>query len=258
MSTNKIFQPADGTWQEYAQKGDLRSVLDPNDCENKKNKHVDLIHKTAVDKAIGSIAQSTILDFGCGTGRICRYLSNRENLVLGLECTEAMLVNARKLTHEKNIKYILFNGKSLPIADHCIDMIISIYVLQYCVKNTLIFQNLIEEFYRILTPKGKLLLIEQISYGSSSSTSVNTVIKKEDYLNFGEKYRPKICNEAIVRLGKPKWIEKFLIKQNFPGSFQRLVINFILNENNRISEEKLKQQSYLDWLCLMEIERSIP
>ena len=45
---NGIYQPADGSWKEYASKVGLQSVLDPHDSMGIKNRYIDATHKAAI------------------------------------------------------------------------------------------------------------------------------------------------------------------------------------------------------------------
>ena len=89
-----------------------------------------------------------ILDAGCGPGIYARKLKKINDNILGLDLTDI---------HEKTkneVPFCLGSITSLPIKDNSIDFIYCLTVLQYIEDDA----HAIDEFYRILKPKGKLFI----------------------------------------------------------------------------------------------------
>lgn len=85
------------TWSKRASLGSLRSGLDPNDETGRRNGHIDRVQRLALRWAVREVAKPgmTILDFGCGTGRMFNELVATGAEVWGADRSEAMLDVAR-------------------------------------------------------------------------------------------------------------------------------------------------------------------
>jgi ubiquinone/menaquinone biosynthesis C-methylase UbiE len=126
----KIFQPLDGRWQEHATLGVLRSVLDPQNKDNRKNNYLHSLHTQAVKSILSDIQNLDVLDFGCGTGRFSLLLSGKARRVIGFDITPEMISTAQKENSSSNIDYGIIDGISLPLQDSSVDFIFSVWVLQ--------------------------------------------------------------------------------------------------------------------------------
>ena len=88
-----------------------------------------------------------ILDAGCGP---CLYANILKKLNDNILCLDLTKVN----NHEDGPPFCLGSIVNLPIKSNSIDFIYSLTVLQY-IENDV---EAIDEFFRILKPKGKLLI----------------------------------------------------------------------------------------------------
>jgi ubiquinone/menaquinone biosynthesis C-methylase UbiE len=151
-------------WSSLAQLDDLRAVLDRADTTGAKNRLVDLIHRTAIARALPA-GRGVVLDFGCGIGRLSGWLANRADLVIGLEVTPEMLGVARRRVTAPNVSWVLFDGDRLPLASRSIQSVVSVYVLQHVLEEKRL-ADLALEFARLVVPGGRLVLIEQVRQDS--------------------------------------------------------------------------------------------
>jgi ubiquinone/menaquinone biosynthesis C-methylase UbiE len=97
----------------------------------------------------------SILDHGCGTGVIYKKLTefNPKSKIYGVDVSE-LAIKAITKKFPKNIFKVVKDGQKLPFKTASIDFIVSLDVIEH-IYNT---KNILNEFYRILTPNGKLLL----------------------------------------------------------------------------------------------------
>ncbi len=101
------------------------------------------------------------LDFGCGVGRVTRYLGKYFKESIGIDISEEMIKNAKELNKKyKNCKFILNKRDDLRIfPENYFDLVYSNLVLQH-ISNKKRIKKYIEEFFRITKKRG--LIIFQI------------------------------------------------------------------------------------------------
>lgn len=146
------------SWAELAQLDPLASVLDPADRRGRKNHLIDLVHKRALGRAVGDIHGSTVLDFGCGTGRLSEWLVRNGARVEGVDVTPEMVAVAR--TRVPQAQFQTIEGPTLPFADGRFDLVVTAYVLQYYVGGD---SRIAQELVRVLREGGNLVAIEQVA-----------------------------------------------------------------------------------------------
>jgi SAM-dependent methyltransferase len=158
--TIKEFQHEGLTWDELAKKGELEAVLDP-DGSSRKNHYIHSIHIETLKCALKRMRKGRILDFGCGTGRISRWLVSRGWEVLGVDISVGMLAKAKELTPKSSkVSFHHFDGLHLPSPDSMFEASATVYVLQYAIRNTDLLTKIAGELHRVLKPGGKLFCIE--------------------------------------------------------------------------------------------------
>ncbi|WP_353572638.1 malonyl-ACP O-methyltransferase BioC [Candidatus Albibeggiatoa sp. nov. BB20] len=103
---------------------------------------------------------STILDIGCGAGRMSRQLSHRypDAMVYGLDIAYQMVEQSQQnapkpwLWYAPKLNYLCADAEQLPIADKSMDLVMSNLTLQWCDVKA-VFQ----EVARVLKPDGVFL-----------------------------------------------------------------------------------------------------
>jgi len=250
-----LFQPADGRWEDYAARDGLRGVLDPADAAGAKNAAIDALHKLALERALGRRRFARALDFGCGTGRLTRYLAARVRHVVGADLTSAMLRRAAREGTVANVTYLRFDGRRLPLPDACLDLAVSVYVLQYAVREPATYAALLAELARVLAPAGLLVCIEQASSGPCASPSVGRPASVADYLEPAGAHFRLVARDP-VRLGRPGRVERrTLLRPGIPALLRHAAARVALARTVHLSERALTAQPYADWLfCLARAE----
>ncbi len=118
--------------------------------------------KTAIKETFKNINKNKIkiLDVACGTGDMIRnFLKYSKELdknidIKGLDPSHEMLKKAKEKL--PNIDFILSYATNIPLKDNSVDIV----SISFGIRNVLEIQKAIDEFYRILTPGGLLLILE--------------------------------------------------------------------------------------------------
>lgn len=104
--------------------------------------------------------QMKVLDAGCGSGVVTRYLAllNESASVVGVDAAAERLEQTRSASAMfKNIKYVAADLCRLPFADETFDVIVCRYVLQHTGERS---PNVLSELHRCLKPGGKLYVVD--------------------------------------------------------------------------------------------------
>jgi ubiquinone/menaquinone biosynthesis C-methylase UbiE len=100
----------------------------------------------------------SMLELGCGAGRMTRSFACRFQSVLALDISSEMLSRAKALQpHAENIEWVLANGADLAaVPSNSVDFVFSYLVLQHLPKAELV-QKYISEMLRVLAAGGLCL-----------------------------------------------------------------------------------------------------
>jgi SAM-dependent methyltransferase len=104
-----------------------------------------------------------LLDFGCGTGiftiKALRYVKE----IIGVDLSSGLLSVARELAAKNGgeIHFIQSDGGRLPLRDRVVNRVVAREVLCHVPDEAV--GNVLKELVRVLEPKGKVYLLEQVS-----------------------------------------------------------------------------------------------
>ena len=105
-------------------------------------------------------SRQSILDFGCGTGRLTEFMAKDFKKVIGVDILGTMIAQGKiRLGSLKNVELIEIDGSSLPLPDKSIDFVFSYLVFQH-IKTREIVERAFADIHRVLAPGGtfKVLL----------------------------------------------------------------------------------------------------
>ena len=111
-----------------------------------------------LSRLLGDITGLNVLDYGCGTGHLCRWLRNHgAGEVTGYDVSEGMLDYARE--HEvKTPLGISYSSPENTFEDNAFDIVLAVYVFPYALdKKTLI--SMARDMARALKPGGRLITL---------------------------------------------------------------------------------------------------
>lgn len=95
-----------------------------------------------------------ICDIGCGPGEIANYIDSKGKKVVGIDISENMIEEAKKLS--PNIDFKVGDMFSLDIADSMFQGITSFYaIVNFSYKD---IKSIFDEYYRVLNNSGLLLI----------------------------------------------------------------------------------------------------
>lgn len=114
----------------------------------------------ALDALLGALGADigpgqSVVDIGCGLGRLTRPLARKANRVIALDVSNEMLTRARELNPGlANVEWLHGDGASLrPIPDASVDVCISHVVFRH-IPDPSITLRYVEEIGRVLRPGG--------------------------------------------------------------------------------------------------------
>jgi ubiquinone/menaquinone biosynthesis C-methylase UbiE len=102
---------------------------------------------------LGKISTGTMVEIGCGLGRMTHRFSERFGRVYAVDVSPEMLTRAKaQWAGLSNVEFILGHGNDLPgIADHSVDFVFSFIVLQHVPDQTIV-KDYLRETARVLKP----------------------------------------------------------------------------------------------------------
>lgn len=101
------------------------------------------------------IKDKKVLDFGCASGVTSQeyYLLGAKN-VIGADIDKDEIERAKIINKIPNVEFILSDRTSIPLPENCIDIIFCNSVFEHVSHP----KEIINEFYRILRPNGKVFI----------------------------------------------------------------------------------------------------
>jgi SAM-dependent methyltransferase len=113
-----------------------------------------------LDRFLGLLGVSigngdTVVDIGCGVGRLTRAIARRADRVVGIDVSEEMLARAKELNPTlENVDWRLGDGTSLSVVDdRSVDVCVSAVVFQH-IPDPVITLGYVREVGRVLRPGG--------------------------------------------------------------------------------------------------------
>ncbi len=117
---------------------------------------VDWIHRDALSLLPPGFTPNSVLDIGCGTGRLLRRVALRwpNALLFGIDPAEGMVEQGRQLS--PTVRFTNGSAESLPLPSSCIDLVVSTISFHHWDDQT----EGIREVRRVLKPSGYFVLAD--------------------------------------------------------------------------------------------------
>jgi len=227
-------------WSQRAAKGFLASGIDPADRRGNKNAYIDLLQKLALEEVLDLKGSETVLDFGCGSGRMSYWIAPRVGKVMGLELTLEMIELAERYRRAENVEFMVYDGVHFPFLPHPVDLVLSVGVLQTMGGEAL--RRSISHLAKYLRRGGRFYLIEQASDNLRiGRPSVET------YLHSFRETNLECLRHYAIRNGRG-WL-LYLIRYGFIP--ERFFPHIARREIQRCRSEKKKISYYQDYLFVL-------
>lgn len=189
----------------------------------KKNSSGQYNHAMASLKNMKISQNGTVLDIGCGDGRITKEISDlvSEGNVLGIDVSDNMIREASFLFKDvKNLKFKCFDI-SKEILDEKFDLVTSFSAFHWIEDQTQALKNI----HSILNPKGRVLILASALYKSPVSEFINNHEWTKYNLKKNKNYFPTTV-EGFEKLFKET-------------GFKNYSAQLIVEERNFASEDEL-------------------
>lgn len=138
-------------------------------------------HYDSVDTIISMCelkSHHRVLDIACGTGIVSCEFAKHSKEVIGLDITEEMLTQARKLQKEKKLNNIDFrnsNVETLSFEDNSFDVVFTRYSFHHFLDTKKVF----DEMLRVCKKDGKIAIVD-VALEQSVSLAYNQMEKLRD------------------------------------------------------------------------------
>jgi ubiquinone/menaquinone biosynthesis C-methylase UbiE len=179
------------------------SVLDPLDRMGYKNLYISTLRDRAIVDALGPPASenSTVLDFGSGTGSLSAALIRAGYGVLGVDISHGLLARTAERELGDHALFVQYDGSHLPLADASMDAASTYVVLNHLTDDDLALTCL-REIRRVLKPGGRFVAMEQVrcrrTFDSNAWQVRRTV---EEFVSLFEAAGFRIDSKEVRRYG---------------------------------------------------------
>ncbi|GAB4300794.1 MAG: demethylmenaquinone methyltransferase [Myxococcota bacterium] len=158
--------------------------------------------------------EARILDVGCGTGWVVKYLKKRfpNAIIEGMDISSEMLAKARR--NDPQTRYFWGDVTAIPVADSSCDLVTTIFTMRNFPELT----KSLSEMTRVLKPGGKLVILDTFPSNEGLLPKINSfwlrrfvpllasqISDKKAYAYIAESIEnfvpyPKVCDE-LEKLG---------------------------------------------------------
>jgi len=139
------------------------------------------------------ISDKTVVDYGCGAGRVTKYIAQVARKVIGTDISEKMIDRFKqRLGKIENVDLFTGSGKDLrPLEDGSVDIIYSLWVFQHIPEK--IVPKIVEDCYRVLKEGG--LLIFQMALDKKHRAGVYEPLPACSLAHWTKKEVKKMCRD---------------------------------------------------------------
>jgi SAM-dependent methyltransferase len=150
------------SWVDRSRMGPLRGVLDFADEPGRRNLYMHTLHETVLRRELACVSPvRQALDFGCGTGRFLKVLSEYCADLYALDREPSMIEAAQRYAGGFAKRIECWRGNDAAFEPEFFDFVLCSSVL--CVTTASLFERSLREIARITRAEGTLLLLEQIA-----------------------------------------------------------------------------------------------
>jgi ubiquinone/menaquinone biosynthesis C-methylase UbiE len=196
-------------WEKLAQKNSKyyiftdkgKNITEEDFRQSGENDYMRLIVKDFL-----FVVDEPLLEIGCGNGRMTEWIT-QDFTVIGIDISEEMIRQV-KLRVRKNAKFLVSDGKTIPLGDNSVGSAFSYLVFQHMKTRKMIEENF-KEVYRVLKKGGMfkvLLRYDEVNlkqwWGGVNYDEKSAIILAESFGFYVEKI------EKVNNYGLWLWLKK--------------------------------------------------
>jgi ubiquinone/menaquinone biosynthesis C-methylase UbiE len=149
-------------------------------------------------------SQDTILDIGCGTGRMTEFMAKDFKKVIGVDISGEMIRQARiRMKDWPNLELFETDGNIFPIPDNSVNIAFSYIVFQHIKTKEMVESNF-KEVYRVLKPGGLFKVLLRADRPDNMDKWWNGV-------NYDEEGIDDLCRMTGFNLLKLEYVKNYAI-----------------------------------------------
>jgi len=153
-----------------------------------------------------------VVDVGCGTGKLSLVFASIAKKVIAIDISSKMLKKAREETEKNDIRNIEFrkaNCMNLQIGNSSVNIVVSNLVLHHLTDEEKL--TTIKEFYRILKPKGKIIIGDIVKSRKDFREEIDLIVK-----NYKKRYGVQKTFDKLIEM-----IERMFFITEYPATPQK-------------------------------------
>ena len=221
-------------------------MLDPRDRWGRKNAYIDCLQKEAIARVCAFTGEETVLEYGCGAGRIAGWLGERTRQVVAVDIDPDLLRIARHLFARDNVLYMEVGASETPFADGSFDIITCIGLFRFMSLDEV--GVLLGRFRRLLKPGGTLVCIDRFFTKPRPAhhlvAELHSAFEKQD-----------MGSVRALPIRKGHWLPLYLVQFGLiPRSRRRPLAHYELDKRARDPVSPRDYYQYI-WYYTREGER---
>ncbi len=136
----------------------------------------------------------TVLDLGCGAGRLSRMAAPYSGTVYGVDTLASNIERARSLGVPPNVQYVCADGREV-LAQRVYDVVLLVHVLEHI--------DAPDELLRSLRERAKILIVEVPNFEADPLNSVRVALGSPFFADADHvrEYTPQILRAQLERNG---------------------------------------------------------
>lgn len=173
-------------WDVRAQAAGLHSVFTRR-WSAEQCRDIDALQSAAILTLAGSLAGQSVLDLGCGVGRLTGRLASEGAKVVGVDTSPGMIARAKR--DVPAVEFFVMKPGVLDFPAASFDCIIASFVFQH-IGDDEVFRRTLTECRRVLRAGGRIVMMEGVGTtdfrpANSRITSVRTLARFSEGLGDG-------------------------------------------------------------------------